>query len=62
MARDDAAVLSMLREASLPLRLADLRQAGVRYPAGVVYRLQLSGHQISRTPGGLRLHEGDASA
>lgn len=57
MARDDDAVLALLRDATAPLTLADLRRAGVRQPAGVVYRLQLDGHQISRTKLGLQLHE-----
>ncbi len=53
-----ARVLALLREATGPVTLADLREAGIARPAQAIYELQLDGHRITRTAAGLDLFEG----
>lgn len=53
-----ADVLALLRAASGPLTLADLREAGISRPAQAIYELQLDGHRITRSAAGVDLFEG----
>jgi hypothetical protein len=55
-----AQLLELLRSATEPVSLDDLRAAGISRPAAAVYELQLDGHRITRSPAGLELDEGPA--
>lgn len=57
-----AVLLQLLRGASVPLTIDDLRAAGIARPANAIYELQLDGHRVVRTAEGLTLFEGERRA
>jgi len=60
--RRGSQLLELLRSATHPVTLDDLRAAGISRPAAAVYELQLDGHRITRTAAGLELFEGPRRA
>jgi hypothetical protein len=56
MDRQTRLALELLRAAGdRPVRLTELKAAGIERPSTVVYELQLAGHPIDLLPGAVRL-------